>query len=83
MKKFLYTLSIIFLVGVFCFAAWQLYTTIAEYEAGTSAYEGLNQFVSVETAPKTEVQQPQESEEMTGETTAESTEATEVTDETE
>lgn len=83
MKKFLYTFTIIVLVGVFCFAAWQLYSTIAEYEAGTSAYEGLNEYVSFETAP--EIPETEPVKETIGEITEETeeTESTEETQETE
>ena len=49
MKKCLYWLVIVLLVGVFAYAAWQLISTVADYQAGTSAYTGLEQYVSVQT----------------------------------
>ncbi|MBO5129023.1 MAG: class B sortase [Oscillospiraceae bacterium] len=81
MKKFIYTLLTIVFVGIFAYAAWQLISTIVEYEAGDSAYEGLNQYVSIQTEP--EVEETQAPEEISPDTTGETTDEPESTDQTE
>ena len=69
MKKCLYPLLIVLFLGVFGYAAWQLISTVVEYQAGTSAYTGLEQYVSVqatesatETKPASKETEPDEEE---------------------
>ena len=46
MKKVLYVLLLVILLAVFSYSAWQLYTVIADYQAGTQAYTGLDQYLA-------------------------------------
>lgn len=62
MKKAIFAVLLILVLGVFLFSGWKVLSTIWEYKAGEDFYADLEQFISVpepqETKPEAEKQNP-------------------------
>lgn len=75
MKKGIFVVLIVLLIGVFLFSGWKVFDTLREYRIGDHFYRNLEQFVSVpapeETKPQDKNEQSQKGE------TADPTAATE------
>jgi len=72
MKKGIFVILIILLIGVFVFSGWKVFGILREYRIGENFYQDMEQFISVpepeETKPKNKETSPKEGEPVTAST---------------